>query len=119
MFLPNECFHVGLPVSLVALVAPEWGKNRTFREAQVLLKGEEDPWRESLLEGTLFSSKTYLPREPVSQPSKRARLYARPERKAGSRRHVDERYATKKKRGAGKRLFILSNLPPWEFESQS
>jgi hypothetical protein len=76
VLFPNELFYVGLPVLLEALSSLGVGNTIELQEAWKLLDGKKDSQGKIILEGTLPSSKSYLPRERIGRPSKWGTLYA-------------------------------------------
>jgi hypothetical protein len=76
VFFPVEYFSVGLPLLLDALAALGAGEATELREAWSLLEERKDHHGRLLLEGTLPSNRTYLPKERVGKPSKWGTLYA-------------------------------------------
>ena len=76
VFFPSEFFHVGLPLLLEALAVLGVGNAPELEEAWVLLDKKKDAQGRIVLEGTLPTNKSYLPRERVGKPTKWGTLYA-------------------------------------------
>jgi len=73
---PIEYFRVGLPLLLEALSALGRGRSMRLKGAWNILDEKKDSQGRIILEGTLPSNRSYLPKERVGKPSKWATLYS-------------------------------------------